>query len=744
MRDKVKQLTVKGKKIKPRPPPRPQKTKIEGLADISNEKLPRQQIINKPIDDGDFRYITQFTDQQEILRRVDVVRSEIMRQVLAPAGNPLSGNDLITYINVLVQIPILIFIYKKEAGSTYMLQPHFDYAKFKYGRGSLRLIDFHDDRRKEGETIDIAKNKPSLEKLFRVFNTPYYVRCFLLDTSEDDQPFVGVTHKIQSRLQHRYEYVRICLKHLFSAEAKEWGVFTDAFTDAIFGKCGESLSELSYVQPTDGRSGKTLTDGTKYEFPGVSFFAKGEHTGGDYGMIGEISSRLHGAIEDAAFSSRILKKNALEVRLNANFTKTSNAFLMLRSYTRNYRRSVDTAEGFKGYSYDTRFNISTTQRDEITFFLEGLSRLGRDGYLKSGQPENELYGGYTNSDGCKWRFASKEEEEEHADFQKFAKSLDEFFWRLLSRKLISQLIAIFLSPIGSQSVSLVDPVYYYGSSIYRMPFRRAGGLGRLNGLGLLYRQLPLEKKSNFSFGMLRTIKNETIQRELRNDCLRVVIFYYISRMLLSSNGGQEQFDTKVHLYPVDVGGSVVGAVGKISYDFKKPETEKLPTRRRAWDEEIMFLNSVVFPMRASLRRQYRSLHIEFLTQKFTFELENYLTQQAKADFNFDASLKTFQDSLNTASQAIARICPYPSLNFCFTDAMTSDGRVIPINEVKHQSHITLGDVRLVIKQEMSPLIFRNLTENKKQVSYDISNTLRARFWSVIESTLPRTTNQVKK
>jgi hypothetical protein len=711
---------------------------------------------------GEYKYIRDLTTQTEIDRRVDVIRTELIRQILAPGGNPLLGNDLVTYINLLIQQPVLIFFYRKVNG-TFSYQPHFDLSKFKHGRGSLKLFRYSfnetNNPQKNGDEIelgDLEVHEESNVRLFKVFNTNFYIRCFLLDTRMDDQPFYEVTTRHTSEMTYKYEYVRLCLQKLFDVNAKEIMFYSESFRHAIFLRVQKILDDFSYIPVKAGRSKDTLDEKNRFEkleefnFSKNSELDEKENAQPILQPHRELARRFRKTLEDASFSASFLKKNGIRKK-NEIFNKdAANIFLMLRAYSRKERRAEEI--GFRGYSYDTKFSVSNTQRKHVEEFFIKLAALGKTNYQTYGGANNELYGGYKNERGLKWDFSGlKKSTTRDKQFQQFAASLDTWFWRFLDadrlnrsavskerivNKRVKKFVEIFLSQIGTHSISMVDPIFYYGSSIYRMPFRRDGGLERLHGLLKFYESLDEGEKEKFSFQMLKKINNKKERKELRTDCIRVVIFYYLTRLFASPEGNQAEVNTKIHLYPIDVGGVVIGAVGKVSYDLKEEISRrknlKLATTRETWDEEVMFLSAVVYPIKASLRRQYRDLQVEYMTEAFRSELREMMKDPTYQKFGVSKTmLENFEKNLNEASDVISRACPYPGVKFYFD--VTSE--VCPVS-LAGEYTIDFGEVKLTIQQEESPKVFRVLTRPDKRVLYDVTRSLSMRFHEVCQHEIP--------
>ena len=137
----------------------------------------------------------------------------------------------------------------------------------------------------------------------------------------------------------------------------------------------------------------------------------------------------------------------------------------------------------------------------------------------------------------------------------------------------------------------------------------------------------------------------------------------------------------------------------------------------------MFLNSVVLPIRASLRRQYRDLQIEYLVNQFHMELTRIVENCSnQPTVDFDTVIINFERLLNKASLSISRVCPYPSVTFSFQKAPE------PTIDAENRCVVNLGEVKLIIKQDEIPSVFRFLTRQEKRMAYDVSRPLALRFW----------------
>lgn len=709
-----------------------------------NPPATEQQKVSRTIKDGadsndnecqdwlESNIIKSPPDRRELTRRVGSIKYELINTLLSPDGHLPTGNDLITHTNVLIQLPILLFIYKQQ-GEEYIHQPHFDLPKTKISRQSLKLCS---SKLIDDQNLSIKSNKlnnlKDTDELFSIFNTDFYIRCFLLDTSEDDQPFYEIGIKSNSfanmkrfikstarkSMEFRYEYARICLNGLLSFHPRDNLYYNHEFQKEINSKLNDILTNFIYITPHN-KDRATLTIASKEDAEYAN-----EIIGNYYNENSIYKSLIHSRLDKtycnasyAAYALKLLGGNAIS---SENSFLAPNIFIMTRAYNRESRRASQNLKDdyhFKGYAFNIRFEFPETQRKEIRNYLIKLSEASQyprtvlSAYKNVGI--NEFFGGYANSKDLKWVFDGKKNETiEGEAYANFSRSLDDWFWGILKKihssssnrnkeKLLNKLIDILSSTIGAQSTSMVDPIFYYGASIYRMPFRRKGGLGRLHELSEVYESLPDTEKMNFCINHLRRI---SIQ-ELRTDCYRVILFFYLSRMLASHQYQSEKYDTKVHFYPIDIGGAIAGAIGKVSLDLKEVERNKsdagLPTDNKTWNQEVIFYTEVVTAVRASLRRQYRDLQIEYLSTVFN-NLFSRLLEKSRATKTISRQeLNNMAEDMNKQSRIISRICPYPKINFRFTEKD---------EEFSNKFYIDLKKIKLVLETSSDAPIFRHLTK----------------------------------
>ena len=247
--------------------------------------------------------------------------------------------------------------------------------------------------------------------------------------------------------------------------------------------------------------------------------------------------------------------------------------------------------------------------------------------------------------------------------------------------------------------------------MYRLPFRREGGLGRIYALTSLYEKLSEDEKDKFTFSNLDIEKDA----ELREDCLRVVIFFYVSRMLAPFCKDQDKKWTKVHLFPIDVFGSVVGAVGCITYEQKveisaegvKSDQVTLPIDAATWNQDFYFFAEIFSAVQRALRQQFRDFQINQLCKTASDELSRliYEASNDKEKRVSKLSLQRFANKMNAESRKIACICPYPAYEFTIIDASKQ------LDPNKSLSKITVGmgaTLALEFKINQSFDVFRSL------------------------------------
>lgn len=657
-------------------------------------------------------YITTDESLKEIIRRVSVVKTSLISAMLAPTGYQLSGNDIVTYLNILIQQPLIVLLYQK-IGDVFSYQPHFDLEKTKASRGSLELRARKSAAGDSFKAEEVPKDAGS--SLFNIMNTSFYFRVFLLDTTKDDQPFYEVTKHPEvargSTTGSIYEYTRLCLNGLLQFHEIDKQYYSKPFIDRITQELSKVLTNYTYDNTLKNRRQYTLVSSS------------------DIGAVEKlIETRQKNALGHEHQIDRIYKRasNAAELlkllgdSANIEYDKKSfpNIFFTLRAYSREVPRAerlLDSGNTFPGYAHNIYFSVPHSQREHIKEYLTWLGNIGCDGYLSYKGMKNELYGGRKNEPSYGWSFG---DDGEFAGYQTFANSLDKLFWRLLAHKKIELLIKILETPVGNDSTSMVDAAFYYGASLYRMPFRRLGGLGRLHALKEVYSRLDENDRANFKYS---DIPSDRAFTPLKIDCLRVVVFFYLTRMFGPSLLTQEKNYTKIHLYPIDIGGSIVGTIGKVSYEEKvkaQSPLNALPTNNQTWNQEIIFFTEIVTTIRRTLRQQYRDFQVEAISDAYASSLSTLMLNAHIGNGTSPELMSKFVTDLNKESREIARICPYQEYCFDLVNRPTLDGGAIGVIPIG-------GQLKLVVEKCKEAPIFRSLqshsdgnifTENLKSLT----------------------------
>ena len=610
-------------------------------------------------------YFINAEDREEIIRRVTLVKHHIIFDLLAASGNPISTNGILNHVAVLLQQPVIILLYKesKRKGVAEWV-PHFDFHKTKDSRGSLELRDRQQQPIEIPEDVQL-KNSVN-EGLFKIFDTTFFVRVFLLEEKEQSEgSFIELTTKsppainIKSPLaikerrrthkKNRREYCRLCLVGLFTFDDGDKSNYGITFLDGITEKLESVLLEQVYETPKEDRRSRTLLreDQKKARNAVETYFSNA--LGGGHGL-----DRIY---TRAKFASKAIKMIGPSGAIAKNIHGdefSPNIIFSLRAYDRTEPRCVRKLPNghgtFRGYAHNVSFAIPFHQQENIKRYFANLAEKGASKYF------DERYG------PARWSFF-------HSGYRNFAYSLDQWFWSQLKRggSSITLLLKILISKVGSGSTSIVDPVFYYGSAMYRVPFRCDGGLDRIYGLKDIFSSLPEHEKTIFSIASLDGHAN----KELRRDCFRVVIFFYLTRMLGPELAQKADYWTKLIIFPLDVSGAVVGTIGCVSFEPKLerdqssiPSVVELPIHRGFWNQEFYFFSEIVSSAQRVLRQQYRDFQIKQISIAFAEALNGLVESTKKNEGNTKKSMvDRLVDILNSESIAVARACPYPRYVF---------------------------------------------------------------------------------
>jgi hypothetical protein len=691
---------MSSKPRKPRAWPRPPKFRLgHTLPEQQQGSVPHWAATNVILGAGNVR---------EIVRRVRVTKQALIGALLAPSGLAITGNEFITFINVLIQQPIIVLLYE-HTDDGFVYRKHFDYRKAQESRGSLALkalgrvgfVTFEPD---EAGTVDSGS-------LFRVCDTKYLLRVFLLDTTAEDQPFYEVqnrrtaSRRSSSASTVTQEYTRLCLGGLLEFDEQDSRAYGDAFISALNKKLSELLDRHRYTKDRFDNGSRRVRTLVRH---GDSEKVKKFYVDRKREWIRQRQG-LDLVYTHASYGARTLKLLGTNPRTQTHGGEFPNIFFTFSAYDRELPRATRGDAGiasFAGYAHSISFVISDTQRKDILEYFSWMGRIGEN-YYSTGLPiKNELYG-----EG--WDFSSS------PGYRSLAQDLDRKFWGLLKEDGgAGKVLEILCSSVGGGSTSMVDPVFYYGSSLYRMPFRRLGGLGRLNGLRRIYEGLSPEARERFSLEHI----NGPDHDELRNDCLRIVAFFYLSRMLGPVCSSQVDHYTKVHLYPLTVAGAIVGTVGKISFQPKVARPDDLPVPSFAWNQEFLYFTEVVSAVRNAVDAQYREFQIDKLALAVERALVKLIDDGRSTGTISTNATREFVDAINDESRCIARFCPYPAFRFV---ASTDD---VPAH-VSGMHRIAIGEsLCLSFSREPSWDVFRTLVTHGSDVIVDeVGRALEARL-----------------
>lgn len=644
---------------------------------------------------------TRLEDRTEIVRRVTLVKHRLIFDLLAASGNPISTNGILNHITVLLQQPTIVLLYKSSAdGNSAEWVQHFDFNKTKNSRGSLELKGLNRQILEMPENVKLRNGQN--DGLFRVYGSRFFLRVFLLETQElNDGLFVELSNKpyVVKKIgkndseRDKKEYCRLCLSGLLIFDLDDQSNFGIEFLDGIIEKVEDVFLEQVYEIPPDDRRSRTLlrADQKKAKKAVETYFSNA--LGSDHGL-----DRIY---TRAKFASKAIKTIGRSGAISKSVHGDDilpNIFFSLRAYDRLEPRCVRKLPNgggiFHGYAHNISFAIPYHQKDSIIKHFLAIAERGEGGYI------DERYGG-------EWEFS-------HEGYKNFAKSLDKLFWHILERRgrQIPFLLNTLISKVGSSSTSVVDPVFYYGSALYRMPFRRDGGLDRLYGLREIFDSLPDVEKPLFSISHLKHGKH----LELRRDCLRVVIFFYLTRMLGPALARKSGYWTKLIIFPLDVSGAVVGTIGcvsfepKIEFDEGRSRPVELPSESGFWNQEFYFFSEIVSSAQRVLRQQYRDFQIKQISIVFGKALNDLILKTIENDgFTKKSMVENLIGVMNSESVAVARACPYPRYVFDWglqvrdLDRIRKGARISSDNNSQFKAEKNINDLAQGGDQAIEPI-----------------------------------------
>lgn len=613
----------------------------------------------------DSTVFTEEEDRTEIIRRVSLVKHHLISDLLASGGHTLSTSGILNHITILLQLPVILLIYKEseDARKAEWLQ-HFDFKKTRASRGGLIFKDLQNRPINQRDPILLENGEQN--HLFEIFGTRKFLRVFLLEdpiNSMDEfievlanqHGDIGIENDTQDRRNKR-EYSRICLNGLLAFDVEDEKNYGLEFLSIIQQKVIDIIVAQKYEKPPPERRARTLLPVLKISNTKLEPDRSVEQ------YLREASSKgsgLNRIYNRSKFASRAIKSiwRTQGGALSEDASKSApNVIFTLRSYNRHVARcarQIFGEEPFHGYAHNVSFVVPLSQLEHIEEYFRALQKCGAKFY------RDEQYG------ASDWKAIDE-------PYKNFAASLNTEFWRVLGRGAIgiSILSKILTSRIGSSATSLVDSVFYYGSALYRMPFRRQGGLDRIYGLKEIYDALPESERKTFN---IKHITEKYINslglswskekiREIHIDCLRVVVFFYLTRMLGPNINKKHEYWTKILLFPIDVSGAVVGTLGCVSFEKKEPDVrQRMPSERAIWNQELYFFSEIFASSQQFLRQQYRNFQIKCLSDALKLSLQR-LIERTLADEDECTPPEAFAelvDSLNSEAEAISRVCPYP-------------------------------------------------------------------------------------
>lgn len=632
---------------------------------------------------------------KELHRRSNVIWSILVDRVLAPEGNKLSCNELMTLVSVLLQHPSIILVYK-NTNNQWKLVNHLNFEKLKISRGSLELKSLNAEKSINPTELTESSN------IFKIFNTNYGLRVFVLDTSGNDRPFYEVNKRIsekkpETRLTWTITLSLELLKHLFELNTINSQKSGRIFIDAINADLTKILDEFSaeYISSSQNKSGeifmptsrRAVTKLPALEEQTVKRLIRRKRI--EMTQAGHQLDRIY---TKASFAAKILNSMGIASSDTKEYGEYPNIFFTLRTYDRlSARCGMGPIEPlFDGYMHNVALAIPETQKRDIGNYLLWMRKKGRLGYKNMSGFKMELFGDPS------WEYKN-----DH--FKKFAETVDIEFWKILTsgseRSAISKLIRILQTPTGSESISIFDVIFYYRASIYRMPFRRNGGMEMLWGLERLYQSLSESEKHSFSFHTLEL--NRRNNKEIIFDILRVVVLFYVTRFLGPVCSDLCNSYTKLHIYPIEVDGSIVGSIGKVSfsngervgYDQRaissisvydlidadrglnlKTSEENTPS----WDQEVLFFRSVVLTVQDSIRQQYKDMQVDEICKCVYTELLILIRMATSGQVKIGYLLNDFINKINSFSVNLCRICPYPAYVFSIGDSPTDPNNSLAV------------------------------------------------------------------
>jgi hypothetical protein len=615
----------------------------------------------------------------EFRRRACLVYSQMQSAMITHRTTGVSLSQLLNFLVLLAQEPLLVFVYTRDPISgNFSFKEYFDHVRALRGRWNARL---------EGcagsitlESIgSIELDSTDASNLIQVFESNFYLRVFHLADSEDTE-FRDIALDIVSELgsAERFgyyqlaSYAAICAgalfseKHLsvFAAQSAENGANHGQFLCEYKKWVEDVFVRDRYINAS--LHAATIPEHEYKTCAGVFREWRKEMLNDHLGL-----DRIYRRLSTPARAIRLLAGDE-----QPGSPDIPNLFWLFRTFSRRAdqpnRARLETESGLSdGYSYNLHFMMSAHQLQDASEYLFQFRR------SREWQKKSERFGtGYEGELN-----ASKKTPTEKSELLAFVQDLDREFWRLVDRghakvsvayeryrrtvkdafpssgAYINPFLArVFRDPFSDEAASFADPLFFGGTINIRHPFRRMAGLGRI--------KLIAERMRGYSDKPLTVSRLQQSHPKVLNDCFRVIAFFYLSRGAAQRTGDacRDMYRTKLVLFPVAVGQSVVGVVGCTLLE-DCPDDEETRKARFAqdgyrftstssanWDLVFHFYRDVYTPALDHIRRLYRDLQIRFLRTELLQQLSFVLSDEQVLSGGRIVSIQSLESALDGANE----------------------------------------------------------------------------------------------
>jgi hypothetical protein len=647
----------------------------------------------EPVQESEQRKKKEKEFLKEINRRVAAVKQLLYGRVLGSGIGSLAISQVLGYLHLLVQEPLLVFLYERndhKDKKTYALREYFDLEKVL--RANVRDYELIGcENLTAVDTDKTSKTKPEInlteeqreEKLFQILDTRFYIRIFLLVSQETDYNeeaskarFQEISCKSQPQKDtNTVRYVRECAHRLYGGEnglsLKTGKVVESDFIDPeFFTAYKKELTDIMGKQSANLERGPELIQADKIQVGDREraltalrqkieeerkWFS--DNLTGDRKGLDRIYRRF-------SRPTRLIKRMSPTYPRDKAFEHLSagnlpNIFFVFRSFDREYTRC--TQSGFEGYTHNTRFVIPAHQREDLLKFLATLNdgKLTLTERFSNIKQERDIEAAWDKKE------ALGKSKPKVSYFAKLRNELDAKFWEMCkSEDGRVELVDMFGTTFGDNSLSFAESAFHSGSLMIRYPFRRRAGLTRVLAIERAYQSYVSNGGNPREFGL------EQIDDEAENDALRVVLAYYVLGAMAPTISNRENHRTKLILFPIEVGGSVMGAVGHVVFEPRKDRKKPPPTETEAsrrWSAALHFFQDVYVPLIRDVRQLIRDLQLAALTETIESGVQR-LYSNAIRDENGELSvtqqaMNEFVTELNRRGRLAARFNPYRPYDF---------------------------------------------------------------------------------